>query len=465
MKRVIAVLLLITMLLGILIATGCARRRPVDTVAALAQLELAIKYLSEDNFEQAILAFHAVLEIDPKNAYAYKGLAGAYVMQGEPVKAQKILQQGLAEVAEPDELNLVLAGVLLDAGESAQAEEILKELTAVTPIKLSAYRAYTGMLLEQNRREEALQLLQRATAEDEVPYQIYTMLAQIHITNDNTEAALAAIRQSLLINSEQAEAYRQLTQVFEDKPDELITWGIEQHERLLTELANLIAQYIKGEYTEITAVFAQLSEETRANAWVTIILSKAHLRLGENEESLGALNTIDTEQITCAVLLAEIATQYFALGEIEKAIKLANIGIEIDNTVADNYIVLYRIFRDTDEAQARIWLTRQLIHSTYGFIAAKEMQSALIQAVELELVAVPESEPEPEPELEQETEEEIKAVSNWSSVSSGYGYSLAIKTDGTLWAWGVNWNGKLGLGDTEGSITPTQVVIAAPSVR
>ena len=136
MKRAIALLLLLTMLLGILIATGCARRRPVDTAAALAQLELAIKYLSEDNFEQAILAFHAVLEIDPKNIDAYKGLAGAYVMQDEPEKAQEILQQGLAEVAEPAELNLVLAGVLLDAGESAQAEEILKELTAVTPIKL-----------------------------------------------------------------------------------------------------------------------------------------------------------------------------------------------------------------------------------------------------------------------------------------------------------------------------------------
>jgi len=42
-------------------------------------------------------------------------------------------------------------------------------------------------------------------------------------------------------------------------------------------------------------------------------------------------------------LLAGIATQYFALGETEKAIELANIEIETDNTVADNYIVLYMI--------------------------------------------------------------------------------------------------------------------------
>jgi len=34
---------------------------------------------------------------------------------------------------------------------------------------------------------------------------------------------------------------------------------------------------------------------------------------------------------------------------------------------------------------------------------------------------------------------------------------LAIKTDGTLWAWGWNGYGQLGLGDTTNRLTPTQV--------
>ena len=195
------------------------------------------------------------------------------------------------------------------------------------------------------RSEEALQLLQRVTAEDEAPYQIHTMLARIHIANNDTEEALAAIRQSLLINPEQAEAYRQLTEIFQNDPENLMIWGGEQDERPLTEFANLIAHYIKGNYVEITDIFAQLSVEMRINTWASIMLAKAHLRLDENEEALTALNTVDTEQINCAVLLAELAAQYFALGETEKAVKLAEKGVGIDSTAADNFIVLYRIDR------------------------------------------------------------------------------------------------------------------------
>jgi alpha-tubulin suppressor-like RCC1 family protein len=35
----------------------------------------------------------------------------------------------------------------------------------------------------------------------------------------------------------------------------------------------------------------------------------------------------------------------------------------------------------------------------------------------------------------------------WNSVSCGYAHTLAIKSDGTLWAWGYNIAGQLGLGD------------------
>jgi alpha-tubulin suppressor-like RCC1 family protein len=48
---------------------------------------------------------------------------------------------------------------------------------------------------------------------------------------------------------------------------------------------------------------------------------------------------------------------------------------------------------------------------------------------------------------------------NWASVAAGAEYSLAIKTDGTLWAWGDDKYGQLGLGTIQGAQaqTPTQV--------
>jgi alpha-tubulin suppressor-like RCC1 family protein len=62
----------------------------------------------------------------------------------------------------------------------------------------------------------------------------------------------------------------------------------------------------------------------------------------------------------------------------------------------------------------------------------------------------------------QNTFTQIGALTNWSvfSVSAwggGTGTVLAVKTDGTLWTWGSNGHGQLGLGDTNNRSSPVQV--------
>ena len=46
---------------------------------------------------------------------------------------------------------------------------------------------------------------------------------------------------------------------------------------------------------------------------------------------------------------------------------------------------------------------------------------------------------------------------DWKSVSAGIESSFAIKTDGSLWAWGYNGGGQLGLGDTANRNSPARV--------
>ena len=43
------------------------------------------------------------------------------------------------------------------------------------------------------------------------------------------------------------------------------------------------------------------------------------------------------------------------------------------------------------------------------------------------------------------------------AVAAGYRYSLALKSDGTVWAWGGNYFGELGNGSTVDSPVPVQV--------
>jgi alpha-tubulin suppressor-like RCC1 family protein len=54
---------------------------------------------------------------------------------------------------------------------------------------------------------------------------------------------------------------------------------------------------------------------------------------------------------------------------------------------------------------------------------------------------------------------DIKAVgNNVAQVSAGLGYHrLAVRSDGTVWAWGLNWFGQVGDGTTTNRATPVQV--------
>ena len=59
-----------------------------------AKYDLGVRYLSEGNYEEAILAFEAAIKIDPKNADAYRKLAEAYEKTGDEDAALRTLETG-----------------------------------------------------------------------------------------------------------------------------------------------------------------------------------------------------------------------------------------------------------------------------------------------------------------------------------------------------------------------------------
>jgi alpha-tubulin suppressor-like RCC1 family protein len=52
---------------------------------------------------------------------------------------------------------------------------------------------------------------------------------------------------------------------------------------------------------------------------------------------------------------------------------------------------------------------------------------------------------------------QVPGLGDVVAVAAGYGHSLALKSDGTVWAWGFNGHGQLGDGTTETRKTPFQV--------
>ncbi len=57
----------------------------------------------------------------------------------------------------------------------------------------------------------------------------------------------------------------------------------------------------------------------------------------------------------------------------------------------------------------------------------------------------------------QNTPTQIETDTDWVDITAGGGHTLAIKTDGTLWAWGYNYIGQLGDGTITNKSTPTQI--------
>ena len=58
------------------------------------QLDLGNKYLEEMDYEQALVAFEAALDIDPMNADAYLGIVEVYIRTNEFEKALEIAKEG-----------------------------------------------------------------------------------------------------------------------------------------------------------------------------------------------------------------------------------------------------------------------------------------------------------------------------------------------------------------------------------
>ena len=95
------------------------------------QYDLGVHYLSEGNYEEAIIAFTAAIEIDPKRAEAYVGRGDTYIGSGETednlAAALADYEAAIALDESVPEAWLGLADVYIRQGEYDRALEILQQ--------------------------------------------------------------------------------------------------------------------------------------------------------------------------------------------------------------------------------------------------------------------------------------------------------------------------------------------------
>ncbi len=122
MKKLLSLILSVTLTMTMF--TSC---EAVNKALASTYLNLGEKYLTDLDYENAIVYFNKLIEVEPKNVQAYLGAAEAYLGMGDIDSAMDVLEQGIAVVDDPTELEAKLAEIL---GEN----EVEDEATTDEPV-------------------------------------------------------------------------------------------------------------------------------------------------------------------------------------------------------------------------------------------------------------------------------------------------------------------------------------------
>ena len=77
---------------------GCGAKQ--KALSWQEQYDLGVRYLSEGKYEEAVLAFEAAIEIDPKRPEAYASLADAHLAAGDAAAAKEALDRGFAATGD-----------------------------------------------------------------------------------------------------------------------------------------------------------------------------------------------------------------------------------------------------------------------------------------------------------------------------------------------------------------------------
>lgn len=93
---------LIVILCLVLLLTACGKKQAKSTWQE--QYDLGVRYLSDGNYEEAIIAFTAAIEIDPKHSESYISLSNIYAELGQYDMAVKVLEDAIANSGESEEL-------------------------------------------------------------------------------------------------------------------------------------------------------------------------------------------------------------------------------------------------------------------------------------------------------------------------------------------------------------------------
>lgn len=188
MRKIQVLVLILCMSCGILACgKGNSETQTGDGMTWQENYDMGVRLLSEGKYEEAILAFQAAIQIDPKNADAYCGLAEAYLYSGDSAMAASALQDGLNHCDNEE----VILDRAADLGFLVGADGSIGGLTWQGQYDLGI------RLLESGKYEEAILAFQAAITIDPKQSAAYASMAEAYNRSGDLDGAMAALQNGL----------------------------------------------------------------------------------------------------------------------------------------------------------------------------------------------------------------------------------------------------------------------------
>lgn len=220
--------LLLLLLTVLVLGSACSRAETgsADKEQAAEQMELAQKYLKEENYEQAISAFKKSIELDAKNAEAYLKLGEIYRDLGKMEDMVAILAKGYentkdAEVKARYAASCAELGLWYsDSGDYEEAVSSYQKAIELDPQNVDTYLGFYEVYMAMEEYERADAVLEKgyAATEDEslkeVRLDSLLSLGQQGMEEENYESAILFLEKYLAAGGEDAEAVVSLSSAY-----------------------------------------------------------------------------------------------------------------------------------------------------------------------------------------------------------------------------------------------------------
>lgn len=367
------------------------------------KLDLAVKYLSDNNYEKAILAYNQAIEIDSKEVKAYQGLAKVYTMQKKYDDAKDTYDKGIKAVTTEDQivLRLGLGGMYIDQGQMDNAEKTFREIKNSNARCLEAYWGLAMVYKQKGDNNNAEAMLKQAIERNPNEYRTYNALALYQQQNSQSDEAFDNLVKSLSLEINQQEAYLILNNLFKNNWTELRTRASGLDNRQVADILDFYSYYSDKDYQKAVSI-----SETKLNGQTNYDKTQILTAIAMQKNG----NTVEAETLIKHLVhrdfnkwvLSDLAEYYFIAGNKELARATAIKALEVDSTNLDAVALLQRI--NANDEEGKIYSAEYLLYNWKPVVETTEIlaESEIKTFIKIDMVN---AKPKTEEPIDQAKEE------------------------------------------------------------